>query len=317
LNFLVSDGRNINLIQDAKVTWRGSIDGGGIIQIVNRAEKENSFLLLTAESVYSFSADNKRLEKIYQGQELTAFDTDNLGNRLIIGSKKGYIVYDLKGGKQLGSLHEKLPWTEITAVKVLGDKYWFGTTKGAFAVNKNDQIDYYSSERWLPDDYVFQITPGKDGEVLVLTKAGIGEICFKKMSLQEKADFYEQQVRSRHIRNGFNASLVRMEKGNLSTGYMSDSDNDGLWTSLYLASQAFRYSTTAEPEALNNCIESLDAIERLYTINPVPGFPARSFERTGHIDELSDSERWQKSPDPEWVWKSTTSSDEVIGHIFA
>jgi hypothetical protein len=317
LSFLVSDGRNINLIQDAKVAWRGSIGDGEIIQIINRDQKENSFLILTATSVYSFSAANKRLEKIYQGEELTAFDINKSGNRLVIGSRKGYLVYDLKEGKQLDPLHDKLPSTEITAVKILGDKLWFGTTKGAFTVNKNNQIDYYASERWLPNDYVLQISPGKDGHVLVLTKSGIGAICFKKMSLREKADFYDQQVRSRHIRNGFNASLVKMDKGNLSTGYMSDSDNDGLWTSMYLASQVFRYSTTSEPEALKNCIESLDALERLYTINPIPGFPARSFERTGHNDKLADHDRWQQSPDPEWVWKTTTSSDEVIGHFFA
>lgn len=317
LDFLVSDGKNISLIQNAGVTWTGSLAEGGIIQIVNGKGKVNSFFLLTASAVYSFSADTKKLERIYQGSELTSFDLDNPGNKLVVGSSKGYVVYDLTTAKQQGALHDKLPWPEISAVRVIGDKWWFGTAKGAFAVSKNGQIDYYASGRWLPDDQVLQITAGKDGEVLVLTRTGLGKICFKKMSLQEKAAYYDQQVRSRHIRNGFNASLVHMTKGDLSTGYMSDSDNDGLWTSLYLVSQAFRYSVTKETDALNNCVESLDAIERLYTVNPVPGFPARSFERAGHVDKLADSERWQKAPDPEWVWKSTTSSDEVIGHIFA
>ena len=32
------------------------------------------------------------------------------------------------------------------------------------------------------------------------------------MTLHEKAQFFQQQVRQRHIRNGFNASLVGMEK---------------------------------------------------------------------------------------------------------
>ena len=57
-------------------------------------------------------------------------------------------------------------------------------------------------------------------------------------------------------------------------------------------------------------------MERLYTINPVPGFPSRSFERRGFIKLLSDPERWQHAPDPEWDWKATTSSDEAIGHVF-
>ena len=137
------------------------------------------------------------------------------------------------------------------------------------------------------------------------------------MTLHDKSVFFDKQVRSRHIRNGFNAALSQMTKGNLSTGFLSDSDNDGLWTSMYLGGEVFRYAVTKDPEALQNCVESLDAMERLFTINGIPGFPSRSFERKGYIEQLSDPERWQHSSDPEWDWKATTSSDEAIGHIFA
>jgi hypothetical protein len=85
---------------------------------------------------------------------------------------------------------------------------------------------------------------------------------------------------------------------------------------MYLGSQIFRYAVTKSDEALKNCISSLAAIERLYTINPVEGLPSRSFERSGFIEVLSNPERWQHSSDPEWDWKATTSSDEAIGHIF-
>jgi hypothetical protein len=46
---------------------------------------------------------------------------------------------------------------------------------------------------------------------------------------------------------------------------------------------------------------------------PVKGFPSRSFERRGYKYE---DEPWRRANDPEWDWKSTTSSDEAIGHIF-
>jgi hypothetical protein len=108
-----------------------------------------------------------------------------------------------------------------------------------------------------------------------------------------------------------------MDHGNISTGYLADSDNDGLWTSMYLGGEIFRYAVTKEAEALANIREAFESMERLYTVNPVPGFPARSYERHGFISQLSDPERWQHAPEPEWDWKSTTSSDEVIGHIFA
>jgi len=86
---------------------------------------------------------------------------------------------------------------------------------------------------------------------------------------------------------------------------------------MYLGGEIYRYAVTKDQDALKNCREALDAMERLYTINPVPGFPSRSFERSGYISQLADPERWQHASDPEWDWKATTSSDEAVGHIFA
>jgi hypothetical protein len=94
-----------------------------------------------------------------------------------------------------------------------------------------------------------------------------------------------------------------------------DSDNDGLWTAMYLAGELFRYAATESDDALQNCYESFEVMERLYSINPLKGFPARSFERTGY--HMSDRSRWRLAQDPNWVWKATTSSDEIVGHFFA
>ena len=137
---------------------------------------------------------------------------------------------------------------------------------------------------------------------------------FTKMTLEDKAMYYEQQVRLRHIRLGFNSTISGMKNGDLTTGSLEDSDNDGLWTSMYLGAEVFRYATTKSPEALENCRESLDAMERLYTVNPLKGFPSRSFERKGYA--VSDKQVWKVAKDTQWVWKSTTSSDEAIGHMF-
>jgi hypothetical protein len=152
--------------------------------------------------------------------------------------------------------------------------------------------------------------------VLILTDGGLGKLQFFEQTLYKKAAYFDKQVRERHIRYGFNATLVDMENGKFDQGRLGDSDNDGLWTSMYLAGEAFRYAVTGEDEALQNVQESLDAMERLYTINPVEGFPSRSFSRRGYIDVLADPERWQHASHPEWDWKATTSSDEAIGHAF-
>jgi hypothetical protein len=165
----------------------------------------------------------------------------------------------------------------------------------------------------LPSDNVISIAKGPETSVLVLTDKGLGKICFEKMTLHDKAMIYDKQMRSRHIRHGFNAEIVDMTDGDFTTGYMRTSDNDGLWTTMYHAGEVFRYAVTGSEEALQNVRESLDALERLYTINGIPGFPSRSFERRGY---KYDDKPWRRAEDPEWDWKSTTSSDEVIGHIF-
>ena len=184
-------------------------------------------------------------------------------------------------------------------------------------LKEDGSFDYYYGNRWLADNKVKHISQGPDSSVLILSETGLAQLIYKPFSLAQKADYFEKQVRQRHIRFGFNAERVDLEKGIPSSGRLKDSDNDGLWTSMYLASQAFRFAVEPSEEALQNCRESLAAMERLYTINPVPGFPSRSFERSGYMDKLSDKKRWLAVGDSIWDWKSTTSSDEAIGHIFA
>lgn len=312
--FLVSDGKSLVLTNDSKQLWQGNLPSDEALQIHYQAST-NTFWVLGRQGLYTLQ--NNLLTKVFNGNNLTTFTISSNHQKVIIGTTDGYLEWDIASKKQIGDIHKKLPWTEITAVSCIGDKVWFGTTNGAFALRTDGKFDYYNGERWLPNNQVVHISEGPNQSVLVLTKGGLGQICFKKMTLHEKAMYYEQQVRSRHIRNGFNASLTHMEKGNIGTGYLADSDNDGLWTSMYLGGEVYRYAVTKDPEALQNCREAFDAMERLYSVNPVKGFPSRSYERSGLISQLADPERWQHSADPEWDWKATTSSDEAVGHIFA
>jgi len=320
LDFLVTDGEHVHFIQDQAVKWKGMVSEGPVLQVVAHPADDAVFFVLTPKNIYRFSAGDNRLEKIYEGAGLQSADVDTARSQLVVGTTDGYFNFGLADGQVRGEIQRTLPWTDIRTVKVIDGKYWFGTERGAFAIGGGGQVDYYAGKRWLPDDKVTDIARGSNGSVLVLTRSGLADIQFKPMTLLDKAMYYEKQVRSRHIRNGFNATLTGLKDGDLSTGYLGDSDNDGLWTSLYLAAEAFRYATTGEQQALDNCAQSLDAMARLYDINPVPGFPARSFERRGEGDTrnvLSDPERWQLADERDWYWKATTSSDEVIGHAFA
>ena len=95
---------------------------------------------------------------------------------------------------------------------------------------------------------------------------------------------------------------------------MIDTDNDGLWTSFYLGSQAFRYAVTGQtkPRGMpgsplppsNDCLPSIHS----------EGFPSRTFERKGY--KVSDADRWRDAPDPAWEWKGHTSSDEFVAYLY-
>ena len=53
--------------------------------------------------------------------------------------------------------------------------------------------------------------------------------------------------------------------------------NNGLWTSLYVASQAFRYAATHDPEALNNLRRTLNGTYQMLAITGKPGLYTRDF----------------------------------------
>ncbi|WP_428664896.1 hypothetical protein [Runella sp.] len=307
--FLISNGTQLEYLPKEGTAWKEN-SSGKILDLKYDAGS-SVFYVLTENSVYSLSEKDKNLQKVYSASDLTCFEL--YSGKIIVGTKNGYLELD-KTGKVVTPIQQKLPWPELTCISLIDNRLWFGSTSGAFMRKSDGKFNYYASERWIPSDKVVHISKGDEESVLILTEKGLSKIVFTKMTLHEKAQYYDKQVRTRHIRNGFNGTLARLKNGNLSTGTLQDSDNDGLWTSMYLGGEIFRYAVTKDPKALQNCRESLEAMERLYSINGVPGFPSRSFERTGY--KFQDKP-WRRASDPEWDWKSTTSSDEVIGHIFA
>ncbi|WP_230981490.1 hypothetical protein [Echinicola salinicaeni] len=311
-SFLVAQDNQLKLIQKNQILWEASIPSQ--IMQIRYAEENKVFYVLGEKDFHKVKPATGKVEKLLAGDQFTSFALGK--GKAIIGTSTGYLILDLNS-QSPSSIHEKLPCPAITCVENIKGNIWFGSEKGAFMLKPDGTYNYYFGERWLLGDKVVDISRGEAGEVLILSEEGLSKLIFKRQTLYDKAMYYEDQVRDRHIRFGFNSSLGNMEKGNVDSGRLKDSDNDGLWTSMYLGGQAFRYAVSHSEEALQNIRESLDAMERLYTINPVEGFPSRSFNRAGYKKHLADPERWQRSSHPEWDWKATTSSDEAIGHIFA
>ncbi len=310
--FLISDGQSLQYLKDSKVLWQGK-NAEPIIEIVFDKSR-NAFWLLGKQTISIFLVKDNSLSVVFSGNDFTCFALANNNKDIVVGTHEGYLVVDANSKKQRGEVSKKLPATDITTVKEIDGSLWFGTTQGAFKINSDGKFNYYASKRWLPSDVVVDIEKGPEQSMLILTDKGLGQICFRLMTLEDKANYFEKQVRARHIRHGFNATLGYMQNGSLATGSLEDSDNDGLWTSMYLGGEVFRYAVTKSDDALKNIHEAMEAMERLYTINKIKGFPSRSFERRGY---KYDDKAWRRANDPEWDWKSTTSSDEAIGHIFA
>ena len=73
------------------------------------------------------------------------------------------------------------------------------------------------------------------------------------MTLVEKSRVFVTRVQARHNRWGLTADSQLRVAGDLSTNQMVSSDNDGLWTAMYVAAECFRYKVTGEADARAEC----------------------------------------------------------------
>ncbi len=319
-HFLVSDGETLLYFNKAggKI-WTGTFSG---LKQIRYLENHKSFLLVSGEKVAEYTP-GQTITEIYSGTGITCASRFN-GNKIIIGTNAGYLVIP---GKELIT---RLPCTEITTLQEINGQMWFGSSHGAFRLNENGKFSYFAGERWIPGNRVIALEAGPEQSVLVLTEKGIGKICRKMMTLEEKAMFFEKQVREKNIRYGFNSSSARLVNS-YSSGQTGAQPSDNLWTSMYLASQLYRYKVTGSEEARQNAYESFEAMERLFTVTGIPGLFARSYERDYKVDTVrkpgwekrelesgSPASLWLPAKDhSNWTWRSTASSDQTVGQIFA
>ena len=262
-------------------------------------------------------------------------------DRLWFASPQGVGVLDEKGWS-LYDGHDGLPYNDFTSAAGGADgSIWFGTTKGAIHFDGKHWA-YRQGKRWLPSDEVRSIAVNEKGDAFFATPAGVGVIRRVPMTLKEKAAHYETLIDKYHRRTpyGFVIEAYLKEPGKIETAQTGDSDNDGLWTSMYGAGECFAYAATKDPKAKERADKAFDAMEFLGKVSqggshPAPkGYVARTVLPTsgpnpndGRIEgdreeQKSDKlwkvidPRWPVSEDGKWYWKSDTSSDELDGHFF-
>lgn len=202
---------------------------------------------------------------------------------------------------------------------------WLGGPQGAArfdpeATHPWDRWQYFWGRRWLADNDVRNIVVDGTASwevVWVRTASGIARLEFQPTTLEDKANHFERVIDRRHVRHGFVSGCVLQTPSDLTSSHSRDDDNDGLWTAMYLAAQAYRFAATGDPDARTKARRSLDALVRLETIDPVPGFFARSYRTLDEAPFGDQSGEWHRPADDNTEWKGNTSSDEQVGHYYA
>jgi hypothetical protein len=196
---------------------------------------------------------------------------------------KEWILFEGKDGLPYND------FTKMTAGKN-GD-VWFGTKKGAIHFD-GKTWEYRQGKRWLPDDHVNDIAVAKDGSVWIATDNGLSRINYEKLTLAEKAKFYEDEIDLYHRRTPYEFVLdVSLPApGDKTNVRKHDSDNDGLWTGMYGAGECFAYAATKDPKAKARAKKVFEALKFLgdvtqdALISPPEGYVARTILPTSGPD---------------------------------
>lgn len=242
-------------------------------------------------------------------------------DHFLVATDKGLQVTNgLRGWRTITGT-DGLPVLDLNCLAGSSDgTIWMGSDMGLVRWSAG-RFTYLAGRRWLPDNRVTAIAPGANGSAWVGTRGGISHIELLTMSLLEKAAIYQKTIESRDRRHGFVTVMQLPAAGQIHDSRQEISDNDGLWTSMYIAAQSFRYGVTKSVAARQQASRSMQALLRLESVTGLSGFPARAMVRGNEPQFESRSFRsdpeWHPSPvEKDWYWKGDTSSDELDGHYF-
>ena len=252
-------------------------------------------------------------------RKINCIQIDGLGH-LWVGSDEGLNIYDGKNYWFNGNDFYSVPDGSFNDMFFAKDgKKYFATNTGIITLIEG-KISYYSFGAWLMHPTVTKITVSDNGTIAAVTPRGISVITSKYMTLAQKAEYVDELTDKYFCRNeGYHVGRLLRKYGDLESGWQPNSDNDGLFTGLYCASQCFRYATTKDPKAKANAKKAVEAMIKLTEITGKSGFTARA---TRYNDDPffgdGNREEWHVCPDnPNCEWLGETSSDEMTGHYFA
>jgi hypothetical protein len=263
---------------------------------------------------------------------LVAVVSDAVGH-IWVATNRGLYITDGEQWWQSLDRRDGVPYEAMTCLHLIpnGD-VWGGTNEGAWRL-RNGQFRYFWGLRWLPDNRVRAIWSDAKGQTWLDTEKGLACIEEKPMTLAEKAAHFNRVTQERHNRRGFICQIDLAVAGDPSKGIRFDvSDNDGLWTAMYVGAMSLRYGATQDPAARDHARGSMNALLDLERRTGLAGFPARAIVTDDEIKKGVNgvnlearvhapgevAKAWFRSKvDPILLCKGDTSSDELDGHYFA
>jgi len=287
----------------------------------------------TADQIKLFQKENEILTDNVSGLDYTD------DGELWVGGLGGISVY--KRDKWIKTITPKdgLPTIWIKCVKKAPNGVmWVGTSLGATRFN-GKTWSLRHSRRWLLSDDVRDIAFDSKGNAWIATAKGVSAIMKKQMTLKQKFDYYYDILKRRHVRPPYLVEKCGFTSpGDTTTWFPRDDDNDGQYTSMYLAMESYRYAVTKNPEAKENAGKAFNALKFLQEVTETDGFVARTVVPSDW-KSMADANRtitdrewaekileepretriekmWLPSKDGKWLWKRGTSSDEITGHMY-
>jgi hypothetical protein len=193
---------------------------------------------------------------------------------------------------------------------------WVGTGRGLalYDLSSGRFQHYFYGRRWHPGERVVGVAGNGGNGTVVLTDGGLAVVYPRLWTLEEKARHY-QGLLDRHTRPPGLVADCGLTDYVPASCSPHTTDNDGLWTSMALAAEALRYQVTGNSSARDNAWNLFLGMQFLNNVTGVRGLMARSVVS----ENVSvDGGAWHNSSsEPGWKWKGDTSSDEVVGHMFA
>ncbi len=252
-------------------------------------------------------------------QKINCLAIDGLGH-LWVGSEEGLNIYDGRSYWFNGNDFYSVPDGSINDMFFAADgKKYFATNTGIITLIEG-KISYLSYGVWLMHPTVTKITVSDKGTIAAVTPEGISVITPKYMTLEGKANHYDAYAEKYFTRNeGYQVSRKLRKYGDMDSGWLPASDNDGLFTGVYCASQCFRYAVTGDEKAKANAKRAVEAMIKLTEVTGRKGFTARATRHSYEEDfGTGNREEWHICEnDPDMEWLGETSSDEMTGHYFA